>query len=39
MGGPDGRLSIEENPTPVKVLLSLQGTLQYLDYLGHTVPW
>jgi|SRR5579871_1352671 len=42
MGGPDGRLSIEESvPNLVKVLLSVQGTpgLQYLDYLGHTVPW
>ena len=42
MGGPDGRLSIEESvPNLVKVLLSVQGTpgLQYLDYLGRTVPW
>jgi NAD(P)-dependent dehydrogenase (short-subunit alcohol dehydrogenase family) len=42
MGGPDGRLSIEESvPKLVKVLLSVQDTpgLQYLDYLGHTVPW
>jgi NAD(P)-dependent dehydrogenase (short-subunit alcohol dehydrogenase family) len=42
MGGPDGRLSIEESvPNVVKVLLSLQGSrgLQYLDYLGATVPW
>jgi NAD(P)-dependent dehydrogenase (short-subunit alcohol dehydrogenase family) len=42
MGGPDGRLSIEESvPGLVKVLLSLQGVpgLQYLDYLGRTVPW
>ncbi len=42
MGGPDGRLSIEESvPNLVKVLLSVQGTpgLQYLDYLGQTVPW
>jgi NAD(P)-dependent dehydrogenase (short-subunit alcohol dehydrogenase family) len=42
MGGPDGRLSIEESvPSLVNVLLSAQGTpgLQYLDYLGRTVPW
>jgi NAD(P)-dependent dehydrogenase (short-subunit alcohol dehydrogenase family) len=42
MGGPDGRLSIEESvPNLVTVLLSAQGTpgLQYLDYLGRTVPW
>jgi NAD(P)-dependent dehydrogenase (short-subunit alcohol dehydrogenase family) len=42
MGGPDGRLSIEESiPNVVKVLLSVHGTpgLQYLDYLGQTVPW
>jgi len=42
MGGPEGRLSVEESiPNLVKVLLSLHGTpgLQYLDYLGRTVPW
>jgi NAD(P)-dependent dehydrogenase (short-subunit alcohol dehydrogenase family) len=42
LGGPDGRLSIEESvPNLVQVLLSVQGTpgLQYLDYLGRTVPW
>ena len=42
MGGPDGRLSVEESvPNLVNVLLSVQGThgLQYLDYLGRTVPW
>jgi NAD(P)-dependent dehydrogenase (short-subunit alcohol dehydrogenase family) len=42
MGGPQGRLSIEESiPNLVDVLVSLEGTrgLQYLDYLGHTVPW
>jgi NAD(P)-dependent dehydrogenase (short-subunit alcohol dehydrogenase family) len=42
MGGPDGRLSIEESiPNLVRTLLSLQGKpgLQYLDYLGRTVPW
>ena len=42
LGGPEGRLSIEESvPNLVRVLLSVQGTpgLQYLDYLGRTVPW
>jgi len=42
LGGPDARLSIEESvPSLVSVLLSQQGTpgLQYLDYLGRTVPW
>lgn len=42
MGGPDGRLSIEESvPNLVNVLLAQPGTpgLQYLDYLGRTVPW
>ena len=42
MGGPDGRLSIEESvPNLVKVLLAVHGTpgLQYLDYLGRTIPW
>jgi NAD(P)-dependent dehydrogenase (short-subunit alcohol dehydrogenase family) len=42
MGGPQGRLSVEESiPSLVKVLLAVQGTpgLQYLDYLGRTVPW
>jgi len=42
MGGPDGRLSIEESvPNLVNVLLSKQGKpgLEYLDYLGQTVPW
>ena len=42
MGGPEGRLSIEESiPDLVRVLLSVQGIsgLQYLDHLGHTVPW
>ncbi len=42
LGGPQGRLSIEESvPNLVRVLLDVQGTpgLQYLDYLGHTVPW
>ena len=42
MGGPDARLDIEDSiPHLVDVLLSKLGTpgLQYLDYLGHTVPW
>ena len=42
MGGPDARLDIEDSIPPlVDVLLSKLGTpgLQYLDYLGHTVPW
>jgi NAD(P)-dependent dehydrogenase (short-subunit alcohol dehydrogenase family) len=42
LGGPDARLSIEESvPNLVNVLLSKKGTpgLQYLDYLGRTVPW
>jgi NAD(P)-dependent dehydrogenase (short-subunit alcohol dehydrogenase family) len=42
MGGPDGRLSIEESvPSLVNVLVSKQGApgLHYVDYLGRTVPW
>lgn len=42
LGGPDARLSIEESvPNLVNVLVSKLGTsgLQYLDYLGRTVPW
>lgn len=42
MGGSEGRLSIDESvPNLVNVLLSVEGTpgLQYLDYLGRTVPW
>jgi NAD(P)-dependent dehydrogenase (short-subunit alcohol dehydrogenase family) len=42
MGGPDARLSIEESvPNLVNVLLSKQSRpgLEYLDYLGRTVPW
>lgn len=42
LGGPEGRLSIEESvPNLVDVLLDQRGTagLQYLDYLGRTVPW
>jgi NAD(P)-dependent dehydrogenase (short-subunit alcohol dehydrogenase family) len=42
MGGPDARLTIEESvPSLVNVLLAKQGKpgLEYLDYLGRTVPW
>ena len=42
MGGPDGRLSIEESvPNLVNVLIAKQDRpgLEYLDYLGQTVPW
>jgi NAD(P)-dependent dehydrogenase (short-subunit alcohol dehydrogenase family) len=42
MGGPDGRLAIEESiPGVVSALLAVHGKpgLQYLDYLGRTVPW
>jgi NAD(P)-dependent dehydrogenase (short-subunit alcohol dehydrogenase family) len=42
LGGANGRLSIEESvPNLVNVLLAQQGKpgLQYLDYLGRTVPW
>ena len=42
LGGPDAHLSIEESvPNLVNVLLKKQGSagLEYLDYLGRTVPW
>ncbi len=42
LGGPNAPFSIEENVTKlVNVLLSKLGTrsVQYLDYLGRTVPW
>jgi len=42
MGGPNARLDIEESvPNLVNVLLEKQGKpgLEYLDYLGRTVPW
>lgn len=42
LGGPDGRLSIEESiPSLVDVLTSIERKpgLVYLDYLGRTVPW
>lgn len=42
LGGPDGKLSIAESiPNLVSVLLAKQARpgLEYLDYLGRTVPW
>jgi len=42
LGGPDARLTIEESiPNLVNVLLAKQKRpgLEYLDYLGRTVPW
>jgi NAD(P)-dependent dehydrogenase (short-subunit alcohol dehydrogenase family) len=42
MGGPDAHLSIDESvPNLVNVLLTKKGNagLEYLDYLGRTVPW
>jgi NAD(P)-dependent dehydrogenase (short-subunit alcohol dehydrogenase family) len=42
LGGPEGRLSIEESiPNVVSTLLAARGEagLQYLDYLGRPVPW
>jgi NAD(P)-dependent dehydrogenase (short-subunit alcohol dehydrogenase family) len=42
MGGEKARLSIQESiPNLVKVIDAQQGKsgLQYLDYLGRTVPW
>ncbi len=42
LGGPNARLSIEESiPKLVDVIDQQEGKggLQYLDYLGHTVPW
>jgi len=42
LGGPHARLTIEESiPNLVNVLMGVQGKigLQYLDYLGRTVPW
>jgi NAD(P)-dependent dehydrogenase (short-subunit alcohol dehydrogenase family) len=42
LGGPDARLTIEESvPNLVSVLLKKQTNpgLEYLDYLGRTVPW
>ncbi|MCT7329579.1 MULTISPECIES: SDR family NAD(P)-dependent oxidoreductase [Ralstonia] len=42
LGGPEGRLSIEESiPGVVNVILNKQGRpgLEYLDYRGRTVRW
>jgi len=42
LGGPGARLTIEESiPGVVSTLLAVHGQpdLQYLDYLGRTVPW
>ncbi|WP_269510652.1 SDR family oxidoreductase [Burkholderia sp. IMCC1007] len=42
LGGPDARLTIEESvPSLVEVLIEKQrrAGLEYLDYLGRTVPW
>ncbi len=42
LGGPGARLEIEDSiPNLVNVLMGVQGKagLQYLDYLGRTVPW
>jgi hypothetical protein len=42
LGGPEGRLSIDESvPGVVNVLLSKLGRpgLEYLDYQGRTVRW
>lgn len=42
LGGPKAPLSIEDSvPNLVNVLLKKRGTpgLEYLDYLGRTVPW
>jgi hypothetical protein len=42
MGGPDASLSIEESiPNLVTTVDAQRGRpgLQYLDYLGRTVPW
>jgi NAD(P)-dependent dehydrogenase (short-subunit alcohol dehydrogenase family) len=42
LGGPQGRLSIEESvPNLVDVLIAKRDRpgIEYLDYLGRTVPW
>ena len=42
MGGPDAHLSIEESIPNLVATVNAQrgkGGLQYLDYLGSTVPW
>lgn len=41
LGGPDARLTLEQSvPSLVNVLPSKDGTpvLQYVDYIGRTVP-
>jgi NAD(P)-dependent dehydrogenase (short-subunit alcohol dehydrogenase family) len=42
LGGPDAPFSMEENvPKLVDVLFAKRGKpgLEYLDYLGRSVPW
>ena len=42
LGGPEATFTVQENvPSLVNVLLSKQGApgLQYVDFLGRTVPW
>jgi NAD(P)-dependent dehydrogenase (short-subunit alcohol dehydrogenase family) len=42
MGGPQGRLSIDESIPRLAATIDAQaghGGLQFLDYLGQTVPW
>lgn len=42
LGGPEARLTIDESvPSLVDVLLAKRARpgLEYLDYLGRTVPW
>ena len=42
LGGPDAHLSVDESvPNLVNVLITKQSSagLEYLDYLGRTVPW
>jgi len=42
MGGPGGRLTIEESiPNLVNTIEAYEGRsgLHYLDYLGRAVPW
>jgi NAD(P)-dependent dehydrogenase (short-subunit alcohol dehydrogenase family) len=42
MGGPKARLVIQDSiPKLIKVIEAQEGKggLQYLDYLGQTVPW
>jgi hypothetical protein len=42
LGGPNARLSVEESIPKLADVIDQQegkGGLQYLDYLGRTVPW